>query len=171
MLDDAEKLQAAFDRLDDEDLSFREFFGIDGPPSSYDWENVRAFIKFLKIFFYATKVFSASQEVSLHVAFHQLSSIYCELKKSSMNLNTILATMGFEMKMKYDKYWGKVENINQFLYFGVIFDPRYKLRYVEWSFKDMYSDEDEFAKNLSTSLNHNLLKMYNCYKQAYEQKK
>lgn len=94
-------------------------------------------------------MFSSSQQVSLHNAFHQLAFILCELKKASKNLNnTILANMGFEMKRKYDKYWGSAENINRFLYFGVIFDPRYKLRYVDWSFNDMYTDEPFFCKSV-----------------------
>nr|KYP38025.1 Putative AC transposase [Cajanus cajan] len=168
MLDAAEKFQVAFEKLDFEDSSYLEVFGIAGPPTTIDWENVRAFLKFLKIFYEATKVFSTSSHVSLHVAFHQLSSIYFELKQSNMNLNTILAMMGFNMKQKYDKYWGNINNINQLLYFGVIFDPRYKFEFVDWSFKEMYLDDANFDENLSTSLKENLFHMYNWYKTGYE---
>nr|KYP60303.1 Putative AC transposase [Cajanus cajan] len=72
MLDAAEKFQVAFEKLDFEDSSYVEVFGIVGPPTTIDWENVRAFLKFLKIFYEATKVFSTSSHASLHVAFHQL---------------------------------------------------------------------------------------------------
>lgn len=86
-----------------------------------------------------------------------------------MNLNTVLATMGREMKKKYGKYWGNTANINQFLYVGVIFDPHFKLRYMEWSCSDMYSDQQSFANQLSGSLKDNLFKMDYWYKSAFEQ--
>lgn len=38
-------------------------------------------------------IFSSSQQVSLHTAFHNLASILCELQKASMNLNTVVASM------------------------------------------------------------------------------
>jgi hypothetical protein len=50
MLDAAEKYQAAFDKLGDADASYRDFFDDDSPPSNFDWENVRACVKFLKHF-------------------------------------------------------------------------------------------------------------------------
>nr|KYP49139.1 Putative AC transposase [Cajanus cajan] len=167
MLHVAEKFQVAFEKLDFEDSSYVEVFGITGPPTIVDWENVRAFLNFLKIFYEATKVFSTSSHVSLHVAFHQLSSIYFELKQSAMNLNTIFAMMGFDIKKKYEKYWGNINNINQLSYFGVIFDPRYKFEFVDWSFKEMYLDDANFAKKFSTSLKENLFHMYNWYKIDY----
>jgi hypothetical protein len=56
MLDVAEKYQAAFDKLEDVDVSYRDFFDDDdSPPSNIDWENVRAFVKFLKHFNEAKK--------------------------------------------------------------------------------------------------------------------
>jgi len=66
MLESAEKYQVAFDKLDFEDTSYVEYFG-DGsfPPNCDDWDSARAFIKFLKIFYDATKVFSASTHVTI----------------------------------------------------------------------------------------------------------
>ena len=54
MLEATEKFQKAFERLEDEDtdylLYFREDDRREGPPIIDDWNNARAFIKFLKIF-------------------------------------------------------------------------------------------------------------------------
>lgn len=50
MLKAAEKYQAAFEKLEYEDPSYVESFGTFGPPSIFEWENVRVFVKFLKIF-------------------------------------------------------------------------------------------------------------------------
>lgn len=70
--------------------------------------------------------------------------------------------MGNEKK-KYDKYWGNVMNINQLLFFGVILDPRYKLKYIEWSFLGMYSNDKQFALTSCDSVKAKLTKMYDWY--------
>lgn len=171
MGDAAEKFQAAFDKLEDEDAAYRDFFGETGsPPTNLDWENVRAFIKFLKLFFNATKVFSVSTQASLHTAFPHLATIYIELKKSTMDLNGIFANVAKKMLLKYNKYWGNISKMNQLIYFGVIFDPRYKLRFVEWNFNDMFGKDSDVKKNMLESIIKNLSGMFNLYKQAYDRK-
>jgi hypothetical protein len=116
MLDAAEKYKVAFDKLEDADAAYRDFFDHDeSPPSDYDWENVRAFVKFLKYFYEATKVFSVSTQASLHTTFPHLATIYTELKKQSINLNGCFATVAKDMLQKYEKYWGNIGNMNQLL--------------------------------------------------------
>ncbi|KAI5396728.1 hypothetical protein KIW84_062815 [Lathyrus oleraceus] len=168
MLDAAEKYQAAFEKMEGEDFSYLEFFGLVGPPTLNDWENVRCLVSFFKIFYDATMKFSPSKQVSLHKSFHQLASVHCELKRSSMNLNIILASIGYEMKKKYDKYWGEIENINKFIYFGVILDPIYKLGYVKWCFNDMYNGESVPFTNLINVIKKELFKLFNWYKGIHE---
>lgn len=170
MLGSAVPFQVAFEKLEDEDPSYREYFGPAGPPTSDDWENARAFCVFLELFYEATKLFSTSQHVSIHTAFHQISSIYAELKRATMDLNSIFASVGMEMMAKYNKYWENIANMNNLLYFGTIFDPRYKLRYIEWVFNnDMYYDRPVFAKELIKSIRENLDKLYFWYKNAHNQ--
>jgi hypothetical protein len=41
MLEVAEKFQVAFEKLEDEDSSYWEFFGDSGPPSSINWESAK----------------------------------------------------------------------------------------------------------------------------------
>jgi hypothetical protein len=169
MLDAAEKYKVAFDKLEDADAAYRDFFDHDeSPPSDYDWENVRAFVKFLKYFYEATKVFSVSTQASLHTAFPHLATIYIELKKASMNLNGCFATVAKDMLQKYEKYWGNIGNMNQLLYFGCILDPRFKLRYVEWCFEDMYADDSSFKEQLLEIISSNLSKMYDCYQRDHD---
>jgi len=58
-LEAAEKFQLAFDKLAFQDTIFLDYFRPNAsPPSSFNWENAKAFIKFLKEFYDATKVFS-----------------------------------------------------------------------------------------------------------------
>lgn len=59
MLDVAKKFEASFEKLEDEDPGYMEFFHLYGPPCSVDWEKARDFVIFLNTFYEATKVFSA----------------------------------------------------------------------------------------------------------------
>ncbi|XP_073223417.1 zinc finger BED domain-containing protein RICESLEEPER 2-like [Cicer arietinum] len=110
MLEAVEKFQVAFGKLEVEESSYKDFFGEVSPPTSYDWDIARAFATFLKLFYEATRVFSSSQHESIHAAFHQLSTIYCELQNASLNLNTIFASVVEDMLAKYDKYWANKDS-------------------------------------------------------------
>lgn len=169
MLEVAEKFQLAFEKLEDEESSYREFFGKGNPPSNDDWDIVRAFSTFLKLSYEATKTFSTSQNVSLHTCFHQVSAIYCELKQATLNLNDFFASVDGDMMEKYNRYWGSPDKMNKMIYFGIILDPRYKLSYIEWAFKDMYGVGSKFGSDLVKSIKENLQKLYDWYKQAYDQ--
>ncbi|MCI35230.1 hypothetical protein A2U01_0056451, partial [Trifolium medium] len=109
MLEAAEKFQIAFDKLDIEDPSYLEYFGASSsPPNFDDWDKARAFMKFLKIFYDATNVFSASTHVTIHAAFHHLAKIHNEVKMAIMDSDPVMSAMGKDMKLKYDKYWGEL---------------------------------------------------------------
>lgn len=164
MLDVAEKYESVFEKLEFEDSSYVAFFGKICPPTFKDWENVRAFVTFLKIFYVATQVFSSSLHVNIHTAFHQLFDIHEEIRKSVMNLNTVLGSMSMEMKVKYDKYWGCFVTVNPLLYFGVVLDPRYKLKYLTWSFQTMYGSDGGV-----TIIKNRLFELYNWYKSEHEE--
>ena len=45
------------------------------------------------------------------------------------------------MKLKYDKYWGSVDRIYLMLFVAIVVDPRYKLKYVKFWFKQWYDKE------------------------------
>ncbi|XP_050896669.1 zinc finger BED domain-containing protein RICESLEEPER 2-like [Lathyrus oleraceus] len=169
MLEAVEKFQLAFEKLEDEESSYREFFIKGNPPSNDDWDIARDFSAFLKLFYEATKIFSTSQNVSLHTCFHQVSAIYCELKQATSKLNDFFASLGGDMMEKYNRYWGSADKMNNMIYFGIILDPIYKLSYIEWTFKDMYGVGSKFGSELVKSIKKNLQKLYDWYKQAYDQ--
>ncbi|XP_062112881.1 zinc finger BED domain-containing protein RICESLEEPER 1-like [Humulus lupulus] len=50
----------------------------------------------------------------------------------------LLASMAQSMKVKYDKYWGKIEECNEALIIALVLDPRYKLKYLTHCFKAFY---------------------------------
>jgi len=117
MFDVVEKFRTTCERLKGGDSGYLEWFGAVGPSSCSDWGKIRAFVSFLKIFYDTMKVFSSSQQVSLDTAFDQLTSELSDLNAATLNLNSLFASMGLDMKRKNDKYWGSVNKTNQFFIF------------------------------------------------------
>ncbi|XP_058774388.1 zinc finger BED domain-containing protein RICESLEEPER 2-like [Vicia villosa] len=119
-------------------------------------------------YYEATNVFSVSTKASLHTAFPYLAGIYVELKQLNMDLNGMFPNVDRDMLDKFKKYWIDITKMNQLLYFGIIFDPRYKLRFVDWCFNDMYGQSSETKKSLLEEINNNLSEIFMVYKQAYD---
>jgi hypothetical protein len=67
--------QAAFNKLEDANAIYNDFFDDDSPHSKFDWENVGAFVKFLKYVYEATKVFSVSTQNRLRPSFYQFKAM------------------------------------------------------------------------------------------------
>ncbi|XP_062105539.1 zinc finger BED domain-containing protein RICESLEEPER 2-like [Humulus lupulus] len=53
--------------------------------------------------------------------------------------NKLLRTMETSMKLKYDKYWGKLDNCEALL-IALVLDPRYKLEYLSHCFSATYDE-------------------------------
>jgi len=70
--------------------------------------------------------------------------------------------MAEKMKAKHDKYWGSIKNINMMIFIAVVLDPRYKLKFVEWSFEKLY--EKDNADFLSGKVKESFNKMFNSYR-------
>ncbi|XP_072090579.1 zinc finger BED domain-containing protein DAYSLEEPER-like [Arachis hypogaea] len=46
------------------------------------------------------------------------------------------------MKVKHDKYWGNLRNMNMIIFVDVVLDLRYKIKFIEWSFQKLFKKED-----------------------------
>ncbi|BBH07577.1 hypothetical protein Prudu_019554 [Prunus dulcis] len=124
MLEAALKFKKAFSRLEDEDGHFKSYFGRGNtPPVEEDWANAVVFVKFLKSFYEFTLRCSATLHATAHTTFHDLFAIDCELAELSVVDNPLLSNMAQNMKLKYDKYWGSLDSVNQFLLIAVVLDP------------------------------------------------
>ena len=126
MLESAEKFQATFLRLETDDSSFNRAMcagdGL-GPPTKEDWEKIRIFVMFLKVFFDATIKLSGSLYVTLNIFFPELCQIQSHLIRMSKNDNAVVCNMAIEIKTKYDKYWGNVKKLNMIIFIASVLDP------------------------------------------------
>ncbi|XP_057760309.1 zinc finger BED domain-containing protein RICESLEEPER 1-like [Arachis stenosperma] len=64
------------------------------------------------------------------------------LKTCADSNDILLKGMATKMKAKHDKYWGNLRNINMMIFVAVVLDPRYKIKFVEWSFQRLFEKED-----------------------------
>ncbi|KAL4347748.1 hypothetical protein GQ457_17G009730 [Hibiscus cannabinus] len=55
-----------------------------------------------------------------------------------LQLSDGLRSMAHQMKLKFDKYWVNVNNLNVLMFISLVLDPRHKLRYVEWIIRRSY---------------------------------
>jgi hypothetical protein len=75
-----------------------------GPPNDENWDIVRHFVKFLKVFFNVrTKIFDSLYSPS-NSYFQQLYNVHKHLREYFESGDSLLSNMTKSMKVKYDKY-------------------------------------------------------------------
>ncbi|KAI8536077.1 hypothetical protein RHMOL_Rhmol10G0228000 [Rhododendron molle] len=196
MLDVAINFEKAFQRMGEEDNSFIKFFGIkegeedlslEGDqggshshshshrvptqrqatvPNKLDWKNCRLFVAFLKLFYDATKKFSASLFVTSNVFFHELFEVQTKIDESILNRDPLTSKMAIEMKRKFETYWGDVEKFNPLLYVAVALDPRFKLRLVKFCYTR--SKGKSVGEKMEKQVKDVLNKLYDFYEKEGE---
>ena len=140
MLNTAEKFEKVFLRMDFEDDSYSSYFmnkeNSGGLGSSYgaNFQNCRTFVGFLKLFYNATKKFSDSLYVTSNTFFDEMFMIQENIAHLIKSQTHLLKNMATKMEVKFEKYWGKGNKINQLLNVVVVLDPRKKLRFLKFSF-------------------------------------
>ncbi|KAI8540323.1 hypothetical protein RHMOL_Rhmol09G0253900 [Rhododendron molle] len=130
-------------------------------PTKLDWKNCAMFTKFLKLFYNATKKFSASLFVTSNVFFEEMYNVEVKIEKLIANNDPLLSKMAFDMKKKFDTYWGKGDKINFLLYVAVVLDPRFKLRWVKFCY--IKTKGREVAEEMEKRVKGVLEKLYDAY--------
>ncbi|KAL5573923.1 hypothetical protein UlMin_023520 [Ulmus minor] len=145
MLEVALKCQKAFERYEEEDSKYSQYFLDEeggkkrfGPPTKNDWANASRFVDFLRSFYQATLKFSATKTVTANCFYLELCEILNLLKKLAITNDILLLDMVSKMKKKFDKYWGNLDNTNLLLYVAAVLDPRYKLGYIKYCLSCFY---------------------------------
>ncbi|XP_057740345.1 zinc finger BED domain-containing protein RICESLEEPER 2-like [Arachis stenosperma] len=108
---------------------------------------------------------SGSLLVTSSQYFHEFCKILRVFKASCGSRDPLLGSIAERMKLKYDKYWGNIKNINMMIFVAMVLDPRYKLKFVNFSFEKLYDDKDD-ADFLDTKVKETFSKMFECYVNA-----
>ncbi|CAN1826768.1 Putative AC transposase [Linum perenne] len=167
MVQSAVGFQRAFQRLEEKDLVFRsELQKSKGTPMETGWVYVKSLLPFLKSFYDATLKVSGSLYVTCNEFFHL--GIGAKLNDLVNSTDESTKFMAQRMKLKNDKYWGNIDNLNHLLFIAVVLDPRYKLLYIKFGLKLVYVKQkvEELLMRVSVSLdamfNHYLVIGGNC---------
>ncbi|KAL2893533.1 Zinc finger BED domain-containing protein RICESLEEPER 2 [Bienertia sinuspersici] len=139
MLESAIKFKTAFACLLMKDSTcYKELRKISGGPSEDDWKRVGTLLHFLNIFYDATLRLSGSRYVTCNSYVHEIYGTNFMINSNLEDEDEGIKNMARQMKVKYEKYYGNVENINVLVFVAVILDPRHKMTNVEWMVKDNY---------------------------------
>ncbi|XP_072066131.1 zinc finger BED domain-containing protein RICESLEEPER 2-like [Arachis hypogaea] len=162
MLESGLKFQKAFKRLGKRDTEYALMQG--GIPRNIDWDNVKHFMEILKIFHDVTNSVSGSLLVTSSQYFHEFCKILQVFKASCGSRDPLLGSIAERIKLKYDKYWGNIKNINMMIFVAVVLDPRYKLKFVNFSFEKLYDKDD--SDFLGAKVKETFSNMFECYVSA-----
>ncbi|CAI9299217.1 unnamed protein product [Lactuca saligna] len=104
-------------------------------PSKEDFNICRAMVGFLEKFKVKTDIVSTSTKPMAHRFFGEICDVYKHIKEWAASPQFCL--IGKDMIDKYDKYWGDLEKLNDFLYFAVILDLRFKFDFLQQAFEKL----------------------------------
>nr|XP_015630638.1 zinc finger BED domain-containing protein RICESLEEPER 2-like [Oryza sativa Japonica Group]ABF96699.1 AC transposase, putative, expressed [Oryza sativa Japonica Group]ABF96700.1 AC transposase, putative, expressed [Oryza sativa Japonica Group]BAG95271.1 unnamed protein product [Oryza sativa Japonica Group] len=132
MLSSSLLFRRAFDSLDRFDPNFKD------APQFFDWENAEVLCKHLKVFYDATVVVSGTSYPTVTRYFHEFWKVKVMILNESNNEDDLVASLVSKMDTKFQKYWDL-----QFLqiWVPVIFDPRFKLKFLEFRLKAGFGDK------------------------------
>ncbi|KAK9008577.1 hypothetical protein V6N11_075466 [Hibiscus sabdariffa] len=96
-------------------------------------DKVASFLPFLEIFYDTTLSFSGSRYATGNTFVEQIYDIGYTIDHyvDDLQLNDGLRSMARQMKLKFNKYWANVNNLNVFMFISLVLDLKHKLRYVE----------------------------------------
>lgn len=162
MLRSSYKFHKVLDRMFCDDPNAILFFDGATPslPSMFDWEEAQGFMDFLKPFYDVTLKVCCSYYPSIHDTFGDLLRIKCLLEAQ---VNPNLIGIREPMIEKYNKYWGDLDKLNQYIFIAIVLDPRYKLEKVLDYLEILFGEMDERVEVNSKMVKDLLYDIYKVY--------
>ena len=129
MLKTALKYKVAFEKLKSEDQKYTY------APSEEEWEKAEVLCRLLKVFKDATDVISGTKYPTSNLYFHLMWKIKLALQQEYSGKIAEIVTVLEAMRSKFNKYWNKSYIV---LCVPVVFDPRFKLKFIDFLFKESF---------------------------------
>ncbi|XP_027157937.1 zinc finger BED domain-containing protein RICESLEEPER 2-like [Coffea eugenioides] len=150
MLSSALYYRLAFCHLQLSDSNFRCC------PSLEEWGRVEKICSFLQVFYEATNAFSGSKYPTSNLYFPQVFKIQLKLSEECNSSDDFMRRIASQMFVKFNKYWSE---FNLLLAIAVVFDPRYKFQFIEFSYNKLYGP----GSNELVKVRNALFDVYNEY--------
>ncbi|XP_070667949.1 zinc finger BED domain-containing protein RICESLEEPER 2-like [Malus domestica] len=158
MLESALKFNMAFDTLKVDDGHYLPYFTREnhdnirkGPLSTHDWSEAGIFASFLRHFYEVTLKVCCSNTPTIHTTFGDLFKIKSLILENKDN--EFLSMISMLMQEKYDKYWGSIEDMNQYVFIALVLDPRHKLENVVDYYEILYGEDEEDKEKVEIATN------------------
>lgn len=104
-------------------------------PSSVEWDRIEKIRGFLSLFYDVSNLFSGSNYPTANLYFRPVVMCYNSLRQSMSSPDEYIKKMAGKMLPKFEKYWSDFSLI---LTIAVVFDPRYKLQFVDFFYRKLY---------------------------------
>ncbi|KAI7746374.1 hypothetical protein M8C21_016027 [Ambrosia artemisiifolia] len=134
MLETALEYKGAFDLLQEQDSTYTVSL------SEEEWQWAESVMSFMKLLVEVTNIFSHSQSKypTSNVYFPELCDVHVQLIDYCKKPDEFISSLATKMKIRFDKYWNKC---GVGLAIAAILDPRFKMKLVEYYYKQIYDDE------------------------------
>ncbi|XP_071725945.1 zinc finger BED domain-containing protein RICESLEEPER 1-like [Rutidosis leptorrhynchoides] len=134
MLDAALEYRGAFYLLQEQDSAYTMSI------SDEEWQWASSVTSFMKLLVEVTNVFSHSQSKypTANIYFPEICDVHIQLINYCKNPDEFISSFAGNMKMKFDKYRDKC---GLGLAIATILDPRYKMKLVEYYYKQIYDND------------------------------
>ena len=91
-----------------------------------DWARTISFAHFLKKKYDATIKLSATKTPTSNLILSTLLTLQVEIEgKLRDYTNPTLQSVAYSMKLKFEKYWGSIDDVNHIIFIAQVLDPRY----------------------------------------------
>uniref|UniRef100_A0A803MBM2 hAT-like transposase RNase-H fold domain-containing protein n=1 Tax=Chenopodium quinoa TaxID=63459 RepID=A0A803MBM2_CHEQI len=117
---------------------------VGGAPDDEDWDKIESFFPFLEIFYNATLKLSGSRYVTGNTFVEEIYDIGYTTDNYANDPNEDVRKMAKQMKLKFDKYWSSVRNINILMFIALVLDPRNKMKYTDYVVRSSYDVSNSF---------------------------
>ena len=120
-------------------------------PKEREWDKARDLTLFLKKFYDATNLFSASTHPMVNLFWWKFCEIKLAIDDWCHSKDAATIVMAKSMQEKYNKYWDKS---NMALAIGCFLDPRYRQKLVEFFMSKIYGrDYDKHINEFMDAVN------------------
>ncbi|KAL8170406.1 hypothetical protein V2J09_022210 [Rumex salicifolius] len=93
-----------------------------------------------------------SRYVTCNTCVHHVFAIGLGISELCINEDEGVRKMAQQMKLKYDKYWGDVHNMNYLLFVSLLLDPRRKMQLVDWLIRQSFDATKAAVVNVNLML-------------------